>query len=474
MDLISSFSSPVERLSRSIFRRSGKRPPRILLLTSNLGAGHERAAFAIERSLWQQVPECQTETIDFWSLMDPGVAAALQSTYLALVTGHPQLYQQIYQMDQHFWRSILEAGESPPALLHHLHALVREPVKLPASAGFLFDRVLFRQLLTILAPIGNSMEKRLTRLFRQQAIAASWHLLASRLCREIRRFKPDVILATQVNMGALAANLKRHRLTRAHLMGVVTDFGVHDFWSQRNIDSYCVADALLQPAAMEKFRENAAIEVTGMPLMPAFTDLPDAEEARRMLGIAPTRPVVLVLGGGLGLCMAEVIRQLAARFASRCDAPLLLVLGGRNPVLHSELSVDPVSAAALTNGGIQIQGWTDRVSVFMRAADMVVGKPGGLSTAEVLACGRPLFSTRCLGGQESFNVSYLEHYGVGGLLTDSQLCNKVCTLLDDRAGIRVLQERAWAVGKREGASAIAAHALRFAGANRPVAVSAFA
>ena len=47
------------------------------------------------------------------------------------------------------------------------------------------------------------------------------------------------------------------------------------------------------------------------------------------------------------------------------------------------------------------------MDIYLRAADIVVGKPGGISVAEALACGRPLLATRSLGGQEGFNIDFL-------------------------------------------------------------------
>lgn len=91
----------------------------------------------------------------------------------------------------------------------------------------------------------------------------------------------------------------------------------------------------------------------------------------------------------------------------------------------------------------------------MRAADVVVGKPGGLTVAEVLACGRPLLATRSLGGQENFNVRFLERHRVGRLVSEAALPETVEALLSDSIGLAQMKERAWSLGKREGADRIA-------------------
>lgn len=69
---------------------------RILLLTSGLGSGHARAAEAIKRA-WHAVdPQATVHTLDFWSLMDSGVADTVQQSYLRLVIEHPDLYERVY------------------------------------------------------------------------------------------------------------------------------------------------------------------------------------------------------------------------------------------------------------------------------------------------------------------------------------------------------------------------------------------
>ena len=59
--------------------------PRILVLTSGLGCGHVRAAEAVEHALQRLEPRATVRLLDFWTLMNPGVAATIQKKYLELV-----------------------------------------------------------------------------------------------------------------------------------------------------------------------------------------------------------------------------------------------------------------------------------------------------------------------------------------------------------------------------------------------------
>jgi UDP-N-acetylglucosamine:LPS N-acetylglucosamine transferase len=423
---------------------------------SGLGTGHSRAAAAIGRALRDEARGTRIRTVDFWSLLDGSVAGALQQTYLRLVTEHPDLYQRLYQLDQHSWRNILENGQALPELLHELGALFAPLADPEVGAGerHWLDRLLFRQLATLLAR-PNENETAFRELRQQAVIHQSWALLAKRLSRRIARFAPDAVIATQVNMAALAAHLKARRRFRAPLIGLVTDYGVHNFWLQRQVDIHCVADESMTQQ-FNGASTTSRVEVTGIPLMPEFSHPPCAGAARQELGLAQPGPVVLILGGGLGLGIGSVVRCLARSLLVQPSRPTLIVLAGRNRRLAGELQGDPAVRDLMATGRLRVQGWTEQVMTYMRAADLVIGKPGGLSTAEVLACGRPLFSTCSLRGQESFNVAYLERHGVGQLLSEERLAQYIPALLDDQASLRRMQNRAWALGRRHGAQCVTA------------------
>jgi UDP-N-acetylglucosamine:LPS N-acetylglucosamine transferase len=95
------------------------------------------------------------------------------------------------------------------------------------------------------------------------------------------------------------------------------------------------------------------------------------------------------------------------------------------------------------------------MDLLLRAADVTVSKPGGLTVAEALACGRPMLATFSLGGQESFNLNFLERHGVGGIVPLKDLAERLDRLFRDTSTLTSLQRRAWHLGRRDGAERIA-------------------
>jgi UDP-N-acetylglucosamine:LPS N-acetylglucosamine transferase len=422
--------------------------PQVLLLTSGLGFGHVRAAQAIEASLIQRsVP---VRTLDLWSLMNPGVAAICHHTYLRLVQEYPQLYERLYHLDEHTWRQILENEEGPPAEVLEVLELIADiaaSADAPAISSLRYssDRLLLPLLCTVLpyesaSLAGNGVKARLA------LMKWTWLRLIKRIEGVIRSAGPNVIVCTQMIPAAMVSWLKSRRRLQTPVVGVLTDFGTHDFWIQPGVDRYCVAHQSLAETFGKRERQCDVVG-TGLPLMPGFAAPLSQIEARRQLGFMHSDPIVLVLGGGLGLSVDSITAQLLAR-------PLrarLLVVPGRNRAAEEKLS----ALQAQYPDRMQVCSWTERMDLHMRAADIIVGKPGGISVAEALACGRPLFATRSLGGQEGFNVDFLERHGVGALVNDDELVDRIQALVDQPDALMEAQRRAWALGNRQGAERIA-------------------
>jgi len=435
--------------------RPDRHAPRILLLTASLGAGHARAAAAVAAALRAAIPDCAIRTQDFWSLMDDAVAASLQQAYLNLVRDRTSLYDRIYRLDQRTWRAILGGAPLPEPLLEGLAELAGTARSTLDAFGprarHPFDRLMLRSFCgawdgaTRLLPGAGS-------LLRVAIIRSGWTILARRLDAVLRDFAPDAIVSTQMNPAALLALCGRRRRGAIPSIGVITDFGLHDFWLQPGVDRYCLPHP---DVTVRLHRDRFEATVTGMPLMPQFAAPPDPVQARARLGLDPEVPVVLVAGGGLGIGVEPVARSLLSA----------------NPRLHvltvTGRDVDAATRLAGTpHERLRVWAWTEDVALLMRAADIVIGKPGGLTVAESLACGRPLLATGTLHAQEDFNLKFLRRHGVGDLVHEEDLVQRVESMFRTPAALRRMHAHAWEIGRRDGAARVASLALDRAAAHR--------
>lgn len=238
---------------RRLARSPSDLPPRVLLLTSGLGFGHVRAAQAIEAALIQR---CVTvTTLDLWSLMNSGVAAIVHHTYLRLVQEYPDLYERLYHLDEHTWRHILESEEGPPpAVLEVLELIsgIASDADAPeiSSLRYSSDRLLLSLLCTALPYDGASLGGKGVRA-RLALMKWTWLRLIKRIEGLIKDAQPDVIVCTQMIPAAMVSSLRLRRRLHVPAIGVLTDFGTHDFWIQPGIDRYCVAHDSMRDSRAE-------------------------------------------------------------------------------------------------------------------------------------------------------------------------------------------------------------------------------
>jgi processive 1,2-diacylglycerol beta-glucosyltransferase len=219
--------------------------------------------------------------------------------------------------------------------------------------------------------------------------------------RRLKEFRPDAVVCTHflpVEVLGYLANRGIDPFTAC----VVTDFEAHALWLDPAVDLYCVATAETRASLVARGIPAERVAVTGIPVSGRFAQPLNARAIRKSAGLRDDLPVVLVLSGGLGMGpMAELLAAL-----DRVDTPLqVLAVAGRNATLRTEL------AAREARHPTRVMGFVSNMHELMAAADLVVTKPGGLTTAEALALGRPLFLVNPIPGQESANSDFLLERG---------------------------------------------------------------
>jgi processive 1,2-diacylglycerol beta-glucosyltransferase len=360
---------------------------RVCILTLGVGAGHLRASEAVQRALYDSSDPVEVKLVD------------------ALDSARPW-FHWLY-VDPYWW-------------------MLR-------NAPWLW-RVLF--------------ERRQRKQHR--ATAPDW--VFRRGCREVLRqiksFAPQLVMVTEIGATEIAALGRREGWFNAPILAVQTDFQTERPWVQSEIDVYCVASEEARRQLIGWGVLPNRILLCGIPVDSSFALPFDKDELKQALGLDVRRPVVLVMGGGMGPApLDSVVSNL-----DLCGMPLqVLAVAGHNRELHHRLGLLRGRVAM----DLHLFGWTENIPELMAVADLLITKPGGLTTSEALAAGLPMILTHPIPGPEERHVHYLCQHGVAvHAETLSAIPHMASRLLSSPDELREMRGRA-----REWSRPDAAHAI---------------
>lgn len=424
---------------------------KILFLTSSPGYGHTRAAEAIDLALRSRYPDVETQCLDVTSLIDEQVSAAVQDGYLRMTAEQPELYQKLYDMDKDFYRQLGGKVPADKELVNFLNDQQRRWYpEVAERALFSFSssyKNLDSALLnTLINGVCNRTKIPAGRLLLQGLLGLIYSILATRLKNYVNSYAPDLLVATQMYPNALLTRAIKKGVITQPIIGVLTDYGAHGVWVRETTGLYCVSNETVANALQQQGIPAARIQVTGIPLMPQFENPPSQAQARKNLGL-DTRPTILVTGGQCGIGIVEAVKQLVL---DETHSYRVLVTAGNTFTNRAELQL----LARTYPERVILYSWSNDMVNLLRAADVVVGKPGGLTVSETLACGRPFIATCSLGGQEGHNVRFLEAHGAGCRVQEGELADILRQLFNNPEQLRTMKKNAERQGRRYAAKAI--------------------
>ncbi|HWC61564.1 MAG TPA: glycosyltransferase [Verrucomicrobiae bacterium] len=224
--------------------------------------------------------------------------------------------------------------------------------------------------------------------------------------RHVKHFKPDVVLCTHYLPLELLGHRRKPKDCPAPMtVSVITDFEAHALWMDSCVDLYCVAAEETKARLVARGAKAENIVATGIPIAAKFSSKVDAKAVRKQYGLRDDLRVMLVLSGGFGMGpVAEILEELdkvSAEFQT-------VVVTGRNEELRRDL------AAQDRKHPTHVLGFASNMHELMTISDLVITKPGGLTSSEALAMGKPLFILNPIPGQEAANSDFLLERGAAG------------------------------------------------------------
>jgi processive 1,2-diacylglycerol beta-glucosyltransferase len=364
---------------------------RVMLLTGSIGSGHTRAAQAVSEAMLRADAAQWALVVDVLAYASAPFRAIYRDAYIKLIEAAPTAIGWLYRSSD-----TVEGGA-------------------------------------------------MRRAVQRAALA--------RLRRMIASDKPDTIVCTHF----LAAELVSGMVERGEWTGtfavVVTDLDAHAMWAVcPRADRWFVALPETVEILAGKGVPRERMVVTGIPIASAFSArMPPRAELRERLGLARGGPMLLVSGGGVGASLLE--KTLQQVLAMPIDCSVALVCGKNEPLRRRASNI--VARRGESRVKCTVLGFTDRMHELMHAADLSIGKPGGLTSSEALACGLPMAIAYPVPGQEERNSDHLLEWGAAIRLNSPESFGwRVAQLLGDPERLSAMRMAARARAKPFAAEAI--------------------
>jgi processive 1,2-diacylglycerol beta-glucosyltransferase len=349
---------------------------KVLLLSASSGAGHTRAAQAIERALIEMKAAEVIRHVDTLDYTNKLFRHLYSKAYIEMVSKAPEVMGWLYDQFDKPWKN--------------------------ERRRLAFDKLNTRPFVKML-----------------------------------QEYQPDITICTHFLPAEIISWLKaKDRLTSRQAI-VVTDFDVHAMWLCHYYEHYFVALEETRVHLEKLGIQPEKISVTGIPIDPVFCRRKDKAEMRRKHGLRQDRTTILVSAGGFGV--GSLQHMLTSLLELRHSADVIAVCG-KNQELKQKLEGVASAASAGSEVSIKLIGFTTEMDELMAASDIVLGKPGGLTTSEALASGLVFVVVNPIPGQEERNADHLLEEGVGIRCNSLPvLAYKIDRLLDDPARFAGMQ-----------------------------------
>lgn len=342
---------------------------KFFILSASIGAGHTQAARAVGEAINDSHPDDKVKVLDFLSRDSLSIDHLLKETYLKMIDSFPFMYSRLYSKSQN---------------------------------GYL----------------GSGVQSLLSWSFRR------------RMRKLVTILHPDALVFTHPFPACAANLLKKEGEISIPLLGVITDFDIHQLWIYKHLDGYCVPTEKLAEELASHGVPEKIIHTTGIPVRRAFYD--EKNFVKREAG------TVLIMGGGLGLgYITDTLRRLDTADGVR----RFIVVTGQNIAAYEEVA----SFRRNLVHPVELHSYTNKVARLMSQSDLLVTKPGALTCTEALTMNLPMVLVNALPGQEEANAMYLRDKGCAAWVNRSDMTETVEEILGDKKRKRKMAE---ACGKK--------------------------
>lgn len=225
-------------------------------------------------------------------------------------------------------------------------------------------------------------------------------LYSDNLEKILNESTPDVIVCTHIFGAQALTYLYSKNRTKIPCVAIMTDYTCSPFWEEIQAEKFVIPSPLLIDEFAKKGIPREKIVPLGIPVSSKFTYKTEKATARKKLNLPLNKTVFLCIGGSMGF---GDIKKLCCELKKARPGSIIAAACGRNEKLYNELRDNP---------SVKAYNFSEDIGLLMDAADVVLTKPGGLTTTEAASKRVPLILTAPIPGCETKNAAFFEKCGM--------------------------------------------------------------
>ena len=257
----------------------------------------------------------------------------------------------------------------------------------------------------------------------------------------VDEFKPDAVFCAHTFAGIIMTDLRKkgnENAKKARVVTVVSDYDVAPYTELLTEVDFVVtpSDDFDDVLKAKGFDLKKRITL-GIPVQTKFSKHIDKIEARKELGIDEKKKTIMLMSGGVGFGnIAKLVLNL-----NKCKTDFQIVcVCGRNAKLKKNL--EQLKAKGKIKKDIYIFGFVNNVDVIMSAADVLIGKIGGVGIAEAYNKHLPIIANKKLPFQEYDNMVYLKARNACEYISKNSEAYKVVdNFFQDEDKLKIMREQ---------------------------------
>lgn len=340
----------------------------ILILTSNTGGGHLKATEAIYEHIKLRNLDYNIKIFNTLDYINPYFNKLITSFYSECIKKYPDLFGKIYYYSEE----------------EHI------PV-------------------TIFSSILKSLSKK--------------------FLPTIEDFNPHIIISTHPFSTEMISYLKENgHIHNSKLINLLTDYAPHKFWIHDYVDAYITASEQMTKDMINRGVNKDIIYPIGIPVGTSFLVSYDKKKTLTSIGFSENRFTILLMSGSLGVDYVLKIFKMIIEIRRPIQ---IIIITGNNTLLYNKFKTIIKNS---NNPFIKFHllGFTKEVSKYMSISDVIITKPGGLTTTEAIFSNLPIIFFDAVPGQEEKNAEFILNNKMGMRISKSkESIDKFVKLIDD-------------------------------------------